>query len=225
MSEKSIFDSYKFSYTKQKLLYKRQMMDGPGDKTLCRFIPLSFSAIANQECKQEKAEDEFISSFLESAKILAKISQEKSSPVPGIYFIYEHSLALPVLYMTRHCMELSIKKAIRRGGHNPKQTHKLEGLWNSFISYLPKERNADDEKILKQMHEFVKHIDFLDDNGEKLRYPKGKDDQFTQNTFYWVDCMVITEILGSFVSQLNDLTNVSEESVDEHTNKNNVPEI
>ena len=225
MSEKSIFTSHKFSCPKQELLYKRQMIDGLGDKTLPRFVPLAFSVIAKQEYKQEKAEDNFINSFLESAKILAKISQEKSSPIPGIYLIYEHSLALPILYMTRHCMELSIKKAIRRGGHNPKHTHKLEGLWNSFVSYLSKERSTNDEKTLKQMHEFVKHIDFLDDNGEKLRYPKSKDDQFTQNTFYWVNCVAITETLGFFVNQLNALTNINEDNINEHTNGNDVPKI
>ena len=117
---------------------------------------------------------------------------------------------LPVLYMVRHCMELSIKRAIRLVGGDPKWIHKLDGLWSSFLSKLPKERTSKDEKVLRYMHDFVKYIDSLDDNGEKLRYSEGKDRQLTQDTFYWVDCVAVTETLDRFVKQLNALVNVGE---------------
>lgn len=117
---------------------------------------------------------------------------------------------LPVLYMVRHCMELSIKRAIRLVGGDPKWIHKLDGLWSSFLSKLPKERTSKDEKVLRYMHDFVKYIDCLDDNGEKLRYSEGKDGQLTQDAFYWVDCVAVTETLDCFVKQLNALVNVGE---------------
>lgn len=210
MSERNIFKSHIFFKVKKETLYKRQMMDGSKDKTLYQFAPLAFSAVAKQEYKHETFESEFIDSFLESAKMLAKVSRYNSAPMPGIYVFYRYSLVLPVLYMVRHCMELSIKRAIRLVGGDLKWTHKLDGLWSSFLSKLPKERTSEDEEVLRYMHDFVKYIDFLDDNGEKLRYSEGKDGQLTQDTFYWVDCVAVTETLDRFVKQLNALVNVGE---------------
>ena len=216
MSERNIFKSQIFSGVKQESLYKRQMMDGFEDKTLHQFAPLAFSAVAKQESKYEMFESEFIDSFLEAAKMLAKASRYNSVPMPGVYVFYKYSLVLPVLYMVRHCMELSIKRAIRLVGGNPKLKHGLDGLWNSFLSSLSKlseERTSEDEEVLRYMHKFVRYIDFLDDNGEKLRYSEGKDGQLTQDTFYWVDCVAITETLDCFVKQLNALVNVDEKEV------------
>ena len=210
MSERNNFKSHIFSEVKKESLYKRQMMDGFKDKTFYQFAPLTFSAVTKQEYKYETFESEFIDSFLESAKMLAKVSRYNSAPMPGIYVFYRYSLVLPVLYMVRHCMELSIKRAIRLVGGDLKRIHKLDGLWSSFLSKLPKERTSEDEKVLRYMHDFVKYIDSLDDNGEKLRYSEGKDGQLTQDTFYWVDCIAVTETLDCFVKQLNALVNVGE---------------
>lgn len=213
MSERNIFKSHIFSGVKQESLYKRQMMDGFEDKTLHQFAPLAFSAVVKQEYKYEMFESEFIDSFLESAKLLAKVSRHDNVPMPGVYVFYKYSLVLPVLYMVRHCMELSIKRAIRLVGGNPKRTHKLEGLWSSLVSYLPEKRSVADEKVLRCMQKYVKYIDLLDDNGEKLRYPEGNDKQLTQDTFYWVDCVAVTETLDCFVKQLNALVSVGEKGV------------
>lgn len=210
MSEKNIFKSHIFSGIKQESLYKRQMMNGFEDKTLHQFAPLALSAVAKQEYKYEMFESEFIDSFLEAAKTLAKVSRHNSVPMPRISVFYEYSLMIPVLYMVRHCMELSIKRAIRLVGGNPKRKHKLDGLWSSFLSKLPKERTSEDEDVLRYMHDFVKYIDLLDDNGEKLRYPEGNDKELTQDTFYWVDCVAVTETLDCFVKQLNALVIVGE---------------
>lgn len=213
MSEKNIFKSHIFSGIKQESLYKRQMMDGFEDKTLHQFAPLAFSAVAKQEYKYEMFESEFIDSFLEAAKMLAKASRHNSVPMPGVYVFYKYSLVLPVLYMVRHCMELSIKRAIRLVGGNPKRKHKLDGLWSSFLSKLPKERTSEDEEVLRYMHDFVKYIDLLDDNGEKLRYPEGNDQELSQDIFYWVDSVAVTETLDCFVKQLNALVSVGEKGV------------
>ncbi|MCD2492474.1 HEPN domain-containing protein [Lacrimispora sp. NSJ-141] len=210
MNEQVIFKTDMFLEVKSEALYKPQMMDGLGDKTLGQYAPLTCGALAKPEYKGDMFEKEFISSFLESAKMLAVASRRDSVPTPGIYLFHTYSLVLPVLYMTRHCMELSIKRAIHLVGGNPKQTHKLMSLWSSFLSYLPQERNANDERILKRMQHFVRDVDALDDNGEKLRYPKGNDKQLTQDTFYWVNCVAITDALEHFVKQL-DVLAVNEE--------------
>lgn len=213
MNEQIIFKSDVFPEVKPETLYKPQMMDGLGDKTLGQYAPLTCGAFMKPECKRDMFEKEFISSFLESAKILAAVSRRDNALVPGIYLFHTYSLMLPVLYMTRHCMELSIKRAIRLMGGKPKQTHKLMGLWSSFLSRLSQERDVSDEKILKRMQDFVRVVDALDDNGEKLRYPEGNDKQFTQDTFYWVNCVAVADTLEHFVNQLEALAIVDFEEV------------
>ena len=84
------------------------------------------------------------------------------------------------------------------------------GLWSSFLSKLPEECTANDKRTLERMQRFVSYIDTLDENGEKLRYPEGNDKQLTQDTFYWVDCVAVTETLDCFVKQLNALVSVGE---------------
>lgn len=230
MSEESVFTFHRFPPIKQELLYKHKL-NGLDDKTRYCFVPLTISIAAKSEYKEGIFEDEFINMFLRSAKILANVIQTENIELVKCssqkeIFLKKYSLALPVLYLTRHCIELSIKKAIRHIGHKPKSIHSLESLWNSFVSYLSKsitwrlKHNDNDEKILKRMHNFVRYIDFLDNNGEKFRYSKENDGQFTQNIFYWVNCVAITAALYLFVDQLNALTNFNEVDADKHPDEN-----
>ena len=105
----------------------------------------------------------------------------KAIDKPGMYVFYRHSYALPVLYLTRHCMELAIKRAIRRCGFEPKKIHGLQQLWNSLVSLFPSERKGEDRKALSNMGAFVSAVAFVDNNGMSLRYSKDKSGGYTQD--------------------------------------------
>lgn len=97
----------------------KPQMKGLEDPTLNSFSLLDLSALMKPELKDQMFEDEFIRSFLNAAKVLAAAGRTAIDR-PSMYVILNHSYAIPVLFLTRHCMELAIKRAIRKCGREPK---------------------------------------------------------------------------------------------------------
>lgn len=195
-----IFTEHVFpKYTSEEAV--KPQMNGFGDPSLRDFALLDWSALVKPELKGEKFEDEFIKSFLNAAKELA-LAGKRAINRPGMYVFYEHSYALPVLFLARHCMELAIKRAIRRCGSEPKKIHGLQELWNSLVSRFPEQRSREDRRALTNMGAFVKTIADIDNNGVSLRYPKDKAGNFTQDRPLFVNDELIANTLEKFVKQL-----------------------
>lgn len=179
----------------------KPQMNGLDDPTLRDFALLDTSAFAKAEFKEERFEEEFIRSFLNATMELAKAGRTAVDK-PGMYVFYMHSYALPVLYLARHCMELSIKRAIRKCGFEPKKIHGLKELWDSLVSRFPRQRNREDRRVIKNMGNFVAAIASVDNNGISLRYPKNKSGSFTQDRTLFVNGEQVASYLEMFVGQL-----------------------
>lgn len=111
------FKNHVFPKYENSRVMKPQMM-GLGDPTLSSFSLLDSSALLKPEFKDQMFEDEFIRSFLNAAKVLAAAGRTAIDR-PSMYVMLDHSYAIPVLFLTRHCMELAIKRAIRKCGREP----------------------------------------------------------------------------------------------------------
>ena len=179
----------------------KSQMNGLDDPTLRDFTLLDMSALMKDEFKEEWFEEEFIRSFLNATMELAKAGRTAVDK-PGMYVFYMHSYALPVLYLARHCMELSIKRATRKCGFEPKKIHGLKELWDSLVSRFPRLRNREDRRVIKNMGNFVAAIASVDNNGISLRYPKNKSGSFTQDRTLFVNGEQVALYLEMFVSQL-----------------------
>ena len=105
----------------------KPQMDGFNDPTLRNFTLLNLSTLMKDELKAEGFDDEFIRSFLNAARELAAAGR-RAIDKPGMYVMLEHSYAIPVMFLTRHCIELAIKRAIKKCGAEPKGDHSLTGL-------------------------------------------------------------------------------------------------
>ncbi len=179
----------------------KPQMDGFGDPTLKSFSLLDSSVLMKAELKDGMFEDEFIRSFLNAAKVLAAAGR-KAIDRPGMYVMLDHSYAIPVLFLTRHCMELAIKRAIRRCGREPKMGHSLSKLWSSLLSGFPEQRGREDRRAIRNMGAFVKSIAGIDDNGISLRYPHDKSGKLTQDRPLFVNDEQVALYLERFVDQL-----------------------
>lgn len=179
----------------------KPQMDGFEDPTLRSFSLLDSSVLMKEELKDDMFEDEFIRSFLNAAKELAAVGR-RAIDRPGMYVMPSHSYAIPVLLLTRHCMELAIKRAIRKCGCEPKKDHSLLKLWNSLLSRFPKQRGRDDRRAIKNMGDFVRSIAGVDDNGISLRYPHDKSGKLTQDRPLFVNDEEVASHLEKFVKQL-----------------------
>lgn len=180
---------------------KKSQVQGFADPTLRSFVLLDSSALLKDQYKEEGFEDEFIASFLHAAKDLAA-SGRRATDRPGMYVMWNHSYAIPVLFLTRHCMELAMKRAIRKCGYKPKMSHDLSGLWSSLLSNLPEQRGREDRRAIKNMGSFVKAIADIDDNGISLRYPQDRSGSLTQDRPLFVNNERVVLYLEKFVEQL-----------------------
>lgn len=179
----------------------KPQMEGFGDPTLKSYSLLNSSALMKPELKDGMFEDEFIRSFLNAAKVLAAEGRAAIDR-PGMYVLLDHSYAIPVLFLTRHCMELAIKRAIRKCGREPRRNHSLLGLWSSLLSEFPEQRGREDRRAIKSMGAFVKSIAGIDDNGISLRYPSDKTGKLTQDRPLFVNDEEVASHLEKFVEQL-----------------------
>ncbi|MBX4271756.1 HEPN domain-containing protein [Clostridium estertheticum] len=197
-----IFKEVLFEAVNVEKLYKSQM-NGFNDKSIPEFNLIMFSSLFKKEAKEDGLQKEFIQSYLESAKILSERLEELEKPQMGINKVfYSYSLTLPIIYLCRHCLELSIKYAISRIDGKPKNVHGLEKIWSSFLSYLPENYSGKERSLLKNMREFVQDINLLDDTGTKLRYPLEQDGTCTENKFKWANSKLIVDTTEKFVKQL-----------------------
>jgi len=200
-----IFKEVLFETVNVEKLYKSQM-NGLNDKSIPEFNLITFSSVLEEEAREDGMQKEFIQSYLESAKILSGRLEEIEEPQIGIMkVIYSHSLTLPIIYLCRHCLELSIKYAISRIDGKPKNVHGLDKIWSSFLSYLPENHSVKEQSLLKSMGNFARDINLLDDTGTKLRYPLEQDGTCTQNRFYWANSKLIVATTEKFVKQLEAL--------------------
>lgn len=196
----SVFNDHVFpKYMSQQVM--KSQMDGFNDPTLRDFSLLDSSALMKDEFKADRFDDEFIRSFLNAAKELAAAGR-KAIDKPGMYLMLEYSYAIPVMFLTRHCIELAIKRAIKRCGAEPKRDHGLTSLWNSLLSRFPRQKCCEDNRTIKNMGAFVKAVAGIDNNGISLRYPQDKSGRLTQDRPLFVNNEEVVSYLEKFVEQL-----------------------
>jgi HEPN domain-containing protein len=179
----------------------KPQMNGFDDPTLRDFSLLDSSVLMKEELKDEMFEGEFIRSFLNAAKELAAAGR-RAIDRPGMYVMLEHSYAIPVLFLTRHCMELAIKRAIRKCGAEPKREHSLKKLWSSLLSRFPGQKCREDNRAIKDMRAFVYAVADIDDNGISLRYPQDNEGGLTQDRPLFVNDEEVASYLEKIVEQL-----------------------
>lgn len=200
----SVFNEYVFPRFQANTIFKPNM-NGLNDPTLKNFSLLNSSVLMKSELKDKKFEDEFIESFMHAAKTLAAVEQRERD-LSLNYVFHSYSCAIPVLYLTRHCMELSIKRALSLCGLKPPKKHGLQDLWNCLLSNFPKQnRNAKDSHIFMNMSTFVNQISEIDSNGISLRYSKDSQGNLTQDKALFVNDLKAVSYLEKFVKQLESL--------------------
>lgn len=196
----SVFNDHVFpKYMSQQVM--KPQMDGLSDPTLRDFSLLDSSALMKDELKADKFDDEFIQSFLNAARELAAAGR-RAIDKPGMYVMLEYSYAIPVMFLTRHCIELAIKRAIKKCGAEPKGDHSLTGLWDSLLLRFPKQKCREDNRTIKNMGAFVKAVADIDGNGISLRYPQDKSGRLTQGRPLFVNDEEVVSYLEKFVEQL-----------------------
>lgn len=184
-------------------LYKKQV-NGINDPGLKEYNPLLLSACYKEEYKKNEMTKEYILSFIEAAKSLAKAINDQQSHTLGINKIfYRYSLTLPVLYLCRHSVEMSVKYALELMNVEYKKIHKLNELWNKLIESIPEGLQSGKERtIIRNMGLFIDRMNDLDENGQRLRYAIQASGKLSQNNFLWVNTQYVVDSTEKFINQV-----------------------
>lgn len=182
----------------------KNSMNGLNDKTLQHFQPLSCSSSIKDALKPQWSEKEYIDSYIDAAIVLAQKNEElvKLQNPSVNYVLRKYYYTLPIVYLVRHSIELTLKFAIEKSGFESKPIHKVSSLWQSFTSHLPKSLHPNDNKIKKQMQVFIDIIKLLDDTEINSRYSKDKAGQQTQNKFLWINTVHLTKTCKEFITAI-----------------------
>lgn len=188
-----------FKIEKQESYFKNQM-NGFNDPELEKFQFLSYSPMLKKELMRSKAEEEYIDSYIEAAKIIAENSKNENSAIK--FMIKEYSLALPCIFLCRQALELSIKRSLSKRKIQYEFIHRLQDLWGKFEDGIRDEVESEDIELLENMKAFLVLIDEFDnDKGTKLRYSELKGG-ISQDKLVFVDLQQITVTTELFIKQL-----------------------
>jgi hypothetical protein len=88
-------------------------------------------------------------------------------------------LALPLFFLCRHSMELSIKQAIvvyaESAGESPLiEGHSLAQLWNELLRQIKAAGFEIDDEWTVYCGKLVQHLHEVDPDGERFRYPTSR---------------------------------------------------
>lgn len=206
-----LFSHHFFKKVDINTIYKEKM-EGFDDKTLKVFCPLSVSSFMKKEYADNYIHDEYIESYLTSAEILAEIENERTHPngILTALVTPKPALSITIYYLSRHSIELSIKKYIKYFGHAIKQEHNLIKIWDSFDSLISDKTSNDDKNTLYNMKKFIEDINKLDKNGTVTRYPVDKNEESNMNTFYWFNPKELVTQTRNFIQQLDTINLIDE---------------
>lgn len=177
------------------------------------FFSLNGSHHWNAFVGRQGEERYYVDGFLEAAIELATAVIEKR--LSG----QRDTLVMPILFNTRHGLELSLKSAIRilaAGGilaNAPPENHDIATLWETLANlprcdaYLP--------KLVASMEPFVRSLAAVDEDGQALRYHVRRDGKQSLGDKSLVNLEVVHASLKALQSLLEEFGFRAEMLVDE----------
>lgn len=196
-----IFKDYIFdNFDETEIL--RDKMNGFDDPELINFDLIALYPSIKKDYKEDYGEIEYIKSYLQGAKLLCNsINRDK-----GIKIFNDYSLTLPILYLCRQCIELTIKFYFKKC-HNkaPVKNHNLMELWEELKKATLINQTEEDMRVIDNMGGFIETIILIDDNGTRLRYSKQIKDSYSQENIRFVNVNRIIELTEKFIEQLKTM--------------------
>lgn len=146
---------------------------------------LLLSAFLKEEIRKEKSEMEIARAYMHAAEVLFESFNNENNPVPGIKLFRNNQMCMPMLFLSRHAIELTIKIVIENITKKVEKGHELQDLWDKLKSLI------EFESI--QYDELIEAYKALDDNGLQLRYVKDLQGKEYKVETYFVKADLILE--------------------------------
>lgn len=116
---------------------------------------------------------EFLDEYLNAARRLMQAGLADAKSRKGYERVVdEPSVAMPLLFLCRHTMELALKQVLLAGMKDPSTEHSIAKLYDRSYSTIVAKAG---EKTAKNQRKFAVFIDGLDPSGTKFRYAEDKE--------------------------------------------------
>ena len=132
---------------------------------------LNPAAFFKEEFRGSAAENEVVLAYANAAGKMAQMLSNENNVIPNhLKVIKDNSLCFPFLFLCRHTVELSIKRAIGVLTGEKKSVHDIRKLWKLLIPELDENLSVEEKMMITEMSIFVNAIAVLDPDGSQARY-------------------------------------------------------
>lgn len=181
----------------------RSAVNTTEDPILKKLTHVSMAPIFRDERTQKRVEEsEYIDSYLNALKAVRDMTLKQTKEQDPIVRMFKtRSLAaIPLIFLGRHVVELTLKNVLIKQGKQPKKIHEPKKLWKDAEVYCRQEL-PDDQ--ISSINEFIEFLNGLDPQGTRFRYSARNEDSPVDNLFtkiQWLDPDLFTTYVESLVS-------------------------
>lgn len=144
---------------------------------------LTFTAFYKEEIRKKEADKQIAASYIHAAEIAFKTMRIENNPVVNCKLFRENNLCIPMLFLCRHAIELTIKLVVESKTEKVENGHKLQNLWNKFKTVTGIKN--------KKYDELINAFKELDEDGLQLRYAKDLEG----NEYKKIPCFVKSDLI------------------------------
>ena len=163
---------------------------------------ISASSVMREEFQYSGAKFEIVQSYLHAIDLLA--AEPKNY---GKYkLISMRTVWVPLLFLCRHVMELSLKNALELTNVKvEKPTHNIASLWKKFVESNRPHITKEDRPIIDRIAVLVKVLSKLDPDGEHFRYSTSNKNELFRDKPYLINPKRFSDEVHSAVLALNNI--------------------
>lgn len=125
---------------------------------------LSWAPFLKEEFRKKEAEKELAASYMHAAEMLYVIMYNENNLATNMKVFRKNQLCMPMLFLCRHTIELTLKLVIESRTNKIEEGHELDILWNKYKTVTRIKK--------KKYDELIRTFAEIDKDGMQLRYAK-----------------------------------------------------
>ncbi|MEK0306356.1 HEPN domain-containing protein [Bifidobacterium favimelis] len=197
----------------------RKSVSGFNDPDVKKLIHTSMAPMFRAEKEQRTVEQaELIDSYLNALEAVRDVALKcaEQEDVVERMFKSKSLTAMPLLFLSRHVVELTLKSTLTSQGRNPKKIHMLQKLWKSAE---PVCRRKLPEDQISEISDFIGFFNGLDPHGTRFRYSTRAEDgsvDALNDAILWLDPTLLVSYVESLVTVFRQAGLIPENQIEKY---------
>lgn len=199
----------------------RKSVNGVNDPDIKKLIHTSMAPMFRAEEEQRTVEQaELIDSYLNALEAVRDVALTcaEQEDVFERMFRSKSLTAMPLLFLSRHVVELTLKSTLTARGKNPRtmKIHMLQKLWKSAE---PVCRQKLPEDQISEISDFIDFLNGLDPHGTRFRYSTRAEDGSVDKlngAILWLDPALLVSYVESLVTVFRQAGLIPENHIEKY---------